>query len=72
MAAGRPQGQEPYLLIRASRLAPWVPHVLVGKWSRTTPGKMVVVSFKPIDTKPLCWWRLLTVIRFHGRWSMGD
>ncbi len=44
-AAGRPHGQEPYLLIRSSRLAPgWIPHVLVGRWSRTAPREMLVVE----------------------------
>ncbi len=72
-AAGKPQGQEPYLLIRASRLAPsWIPHVLVGRWSLTNPEKMLVASFKPTDTRPLEWWRLPMVVRFQGRWVRGD
>ena len=72
-AAGKPHGQEPYLLIRSSRLAAaWLPHVLVGKWSRTDPRVMLVASFKPRDTRPLPWWRLLTVLSFDGRWTRGD
>jgi hypothetical protein len=72
-AAGRPHGQEPYLLIRSSRLAPgWIPHVLVGRWSRTAPREMLVASFKPMDQRPLRWWTLVTVFRFHGRWTRGD
>jgi hypothetical protein len=72
-AAGKPHGREPYLLIRSSRLAPqWLPHVLVGRWSRTDPRVMLVASFKPDDKSPLPWWRLPAVAAFRGRWMRGD
>ena len=72
-ASGKPHGQEPYLLIRSSRLDPtWLPHVLVGKWSRTDPRVMLVASFKPADSSPLRGWRIIQAARFEGRWSRGD
>ena len=72
-AAGKPHGQEPYLLIRSSRLGPsWLPHVLVGKWSRTDPRVMLVASFKPADRIHVHGWRSLRALCFVGRWSRGD
>lgn len=72
VARGRPAGREPYLLLRASRLGPaWVPHALVGRWIGRT-GRMAVVSFKPIDHRPLPWWRAWRVVWFRGEIVRGD
>jgi hypothetical protein len=67
---GAVHGQEPYLLIRPSRLCPWLPHVLVGYWGRT--GRMLVWSYKPVNPAPLRWWQLHRAWRFDGRIVRGD
>jgi hypothetical protein len=67
---GRPHGGEPYLLIRQSRLLPaLIPHVLVGRWSR---GRMVVLSFKPLNVHNLPWWEAWRALIFRGRIVRGD
>lgn len=74
-AAGYPEGQEPYKVERASRLAPkWVPHTLVGQWRDCAHcgGGVQVESFKPLDTRKLRWRDLWRVILFRGRVVSGD
>lgn len=70
-AAGRHAGAEPYLWLRASRLAPAaVPHV--GVACRGPDGTLAVRSFAPLDKRPLPWWRAWRVVVFEGRWTHGD
>lgn len=69
--AGYTPHGEPYVWLRASRLAPsWVPHVGVGLVDEQ--GRLVMRSFGPVDKRRLPWWRLWRVIVFRGRWQDGD
>jgi hypothetical protein len=69
-ARGCPVGEEPYLMLRPSRLEPrWLPHFLVGHWRR---GRMQVVSYKPDDKSPLPWYRLHEAAQFRGHTDWGD
>jgi len=73
--AGRPRGQEPYLLKRRSRHEPrWIHHYLVGRW-RDCPhcgGGVQVESFKPDAPLDVPWWRAWSRLLFRGRWVAGD
>lgn len=71
IAAGRPEGGEPYIWVRSSRLAPgWVPHA--GVAHRQSNGHWVVRSFAPADKRPLRWWQIWRAVVFVGRWVEGD
>lgn len=70
IASGRPEGGEPYVWLRSSRLAPhWVPHAGVA---RHHEGRWVMRSFRPVDTAPLRWWQLWRVVIYVGHWVEGD
>ena len=68
---GSPEGFEPYLLLRSSRLNPkWMPHVLVG--IKNNNNELLLISYKPIDTTDLPWWEWWKALRFNGKIVRGD
>lgn len=69
--AGRPAGQEPYILRRPSRSEPRsVPHFLVGRRDHT--GVMELESFKPDEPKNVPWYMAWSRLLFRGSVHRGD
>jgi hypothetical protein len=72
LAANKPPGREPYLLLRMGRLEPEiVPHALVGDRDPDS-GFMGLTSFKPVDPKPARFWQLWRRTEFAGEPKDGD
>lgn len=65
------RGREGYLMLRQSRLlSGWLPHVLYAE--RRPNGSLRIVSFKPLDPKPLPWWLSWRAVWFCGSIKCGD
>lgn len=75
ISAGRPRGQEPYKVQRASRHEPrWIDHHLVGRWRDCghCGGGIQVESFKPDKPVDVPVWQVWRHLWFAGRWVAGD
>lgn len=69
---GKPKEQEPYFVIRFSRLRPEkMPHFLVGIRLNKL-GNLRLVSWKPVDKTPLPLLKLHTALRTKGIVEWGD
>jgi hypothetical protein len=71
-AAGKPKGQEPYLLKRRSRREPRkIYHYFVG-YHDPTVDAVRVRSYKPVVETDEPWWKAWKHMLFNGEVREGD